>query len=86
MANPLNSLFQPQMPVNPNLATFKRMASMLQSAQNPAAALNQLASQNPQMRQIMGMCAGKNPRDVFIQACKERGLDPNQTMQELGLQ
>lgn len=86
MANPLNSLFQPQQQMaNPNIASFRRMAQMLQNAQNPNAALSQLAAKNPQVQQIMSMCAGKNPRDVFMQACEDRGIDPAQIMQELGL-
>lgn len=85
MANPLNNLFQQPQMGNPNIAAFRRMAQMLQNAQNPSAALTQLASQNPQMQQIMQMCNGKNPKDVFFQACQQRGIDPVQAMQELGI-
>lgn len=91
MANPLNSLLQPQNNApqmtgpNPGIAAFQRMARMLQSANDPAAAINALAQQNPQVRQVMQMCSGKNPRDVFIQECKNRGINPDELMSQLGI-
>lgn len=84
MANLLSSLFpQAQTPqINPQ---FQQMAQVLKAAQNPTAALNTMVQNNPQLQQVMQMCAGKNPRDVFMQACKQRGIDPQQAMQQLGL-
>lgn len=73
MANP----FKQNMPVG-NLSQFKNMINMLNAAQNPQAALNMLAQQNPQVAQAMNMCRGKNPRDVFFAECKNRGIDPNE--------
>lgn len=43
------------------------------------------AHQNPQVNAIMQMCQGKNPRDVFISECKNRGLNPDEVMGSLGL-
>lgn len=51
---------------------------MLNGSQNPAALMNMLAQQNPQVAQAMNMCRGKNPRDVFFAECKNRGIDPNE--------
>lgn len=92
MANPLNSLLAPQQSNTPQMsgpapgiAAFKRMAGMLNSAKDPQAALNMLAQQNPQVREVMQMCQGKNPRDVFVQACQSRGINPDQLIQQLGL-
>lgn len=82
MGNPLLNGAQTQMP---NLSGFQQLASMLKSAQNPSAALNMLAQKNPQMQQIMQMCSGKNPKDVFITECQRRGIDPGQAMQQMGL-
>ena len=45
----------------------------------------QLAQQNPQVAQIMQMCQGKNPKEVFLQECQRRGIDPQQIMNQLGL-
>ena len=51
---------------------------MLSGSPNPAALMNMLARQNPQVAQAMNMCRGKNPRDVFFAECKSRGIDPNE--------
>lgn len=88
MANPLNSLLNntPQMSSSESgIAMFQRMAHMLQSANNPSAAINALAQQNPQVREVMQLCSGKNPRDVFIQECRSRGINPDELMSKLGL-
>lgn len=61
------------------------MASMLQSAKNPDLLMSSLAQQNPQVNAIMQMCRGKNPRDIFISECKNRGLNPDEVMRSLGL-
>lgn len=92
MANPLNSLLAPQQNNVPQMdgmasgvAMFKRMAGMLNSTQNPQAALNMLAQHNPQVREVMQMCQGRNPREIFVQECKNRGINPDQLIQQLGL-
>lgn len=86
MANPLNSLFPAQQaPNNAALTNFQQLARMLQSVKNPAAAISALAQQNPQVSQIMQLCNGKDPKQVFIAECKNRGIDPNQAMRMLGL-
>lgn len=91
MANPLNSLLQPQTNAPQmsgqasGIAAFKQMAGMLSTAKDPQSALSMLAQQNPQIQQVMQMCQGKNPRDVFVQACKSRGINPDQLIQQLGL-
>lgn len=88
MANPLNSLLNnaPQMSgPAPGIAMFQRMAHMLEAAKDPNAAINALAQQNPQVRQVMQLCSGKNPRDVFIQECRNRGINPDELMNQLGI-
>lgn len=82
MTNPLLSGMAQQIP---NFSGFHQLANMLKTAQNPDAALNMLAQRNPQMQQIMQMCNGKNPRDVFMAECQKRGIDPAQAMQQMGL-
>lgn len=73
------------MPSNPAAQSFQHMASMLKNAKNPEALMNSLAQQNPQVNAILQMCNGKNPKDVFISACKSRGLNPDEVMSSLGL-
>lgn len=86
MANPLNSLFQPQSPaLSVDFSKFQQAAQMLKSAQNPSAVISQIAQQNPQMRQIVQMCQGRDPRQLFIDECRRRGIDPEQAMRSMGL-
>ena len=91
MANPLNQILgQAQTPMNNQpvqmIQSFQRMVHMLKGAQNPDATVMQLAQQNPQVAQVMQMCQGKNPKEVFLQECQKRGIDPQQIMGQLGIQ
>lgn len=87
MANPLSDFFAaPSVGVPASsIEAFKRIASMMQGAQNPQAALSMFAQKNPQMAQIMQMCSGKNPKDVFFSECKRRGLNPDEVIAQLGI-
>lgn len=38
---------------------------------------------NPQLAQVMQMCQGQNPEQVFYAMCKQRGIDANAFLQEL---
>ena len=58
--------------------TIADIIQMLNDSQNPAALMNMLAQQNPQVAQIMNLCKGKNPKEVFFAECKSRGIDPNE--------
>lgn len=84
MENPLNSS---QMLNNQNssMQIIQNMASMLRSSKNPQQLMAMLAQKNPQVNSIMQMCEGKNPRDVFMAECKNRGIDPKEIMDTLGL-
>ena len=55
---------------------------MLQSANNPQAMLNQLAQNNPQLRQVMDIVQqhGGDPMAAFRAEAQARGVDPNQIM------
>lgn len=46
-------------------------------ASNPEQALMSMAQNNPQVREVMNMCNGQNPKDVFYQKCSQMGIDPN---------
>lgn len=45
---------------------------------NPQAALNQMAQTNPNIKQAMDMCKGKNPQQIFEDTCRKNGMDPGQ--------
>ena len=44
---------------------------------NPQMALSQMIQSNPQMAQVMQMCNGKNPQEIFYAMCKQQGINPN---------
>ena len=78
MPNP----FKQNAPVG-NLAPLKNMLAMLNGAQNPQAALNMLAQKNPQMAQVMQLVGGRNPQEVFYEMCKQRGVNPDDILNQL---
>ena len=51
--------------------------------QNPQAFLQNLASQNPQLQQVMQMCNSTNPKDVFYALCKQRNVNPDDILNQL---
>lgn len=79
MANPLNNLFQPQN------NSFGNMMNMIGAFSNPQKAVEQMIAQNPQMAQIVQMCNGKDPKEVFYAECQRRGVDPKQIISQLGV-
>ena len=84
MANPLNKLFQTQNNSMTNPA-IGNMVNMIGALNNPQKAIQQMVSRNPQMAQIIQMCNGKNPKDVFMTECQRRGVDPQQILSQLGV-
>ena len=74
MANPLfTQAMQQAVAQNPIIQLY----GMFRSSQNPQAMLTNLAQSNPQMAQVMQMCNGRNPQQVFYEMCQQRGIDPN---------
>lgn len=90
MANPLNKyLMQQQNPVQGQndqmlgqgvnqqmLEGLHNMVNMINGVNNKDAVMQTLAGANPQMAEIMRLCNGKDAKEVFIQACRESGVDP----------
>ena len=62
---------------------IKFMMKQMQALQNPNMAIQQMAQSNPQMQQVMHMCQGQNPKDIFYSMCKQRGVDPNEILNML---
>lgn len=80
MPNPL--LGGGTMPVG-NIAPLKNMLSLLNAAQNPQAALQMLAQKNPQVAQVMNLVGGRNPQEVFYELCKQKGVNPDDILNQL---
>ena len=56
-----------------------------QMAQNPQAAIMQMAQNNPQMKQAIEYvnANGGNPKDAFYKLAQERGIDPDAILNSL---
>ena len=74
--NPLvNNALNPQ--IMHGIRQAKNIMQMMNG--NPTA----LAQQNPMLNQVMQMCRGQNPQEMFMSMCKARGIDPNAILNEL---
>lgn len=56
---------------------------MVRNANNPQAMISQLASQNPQMKTILDMVKGGNPKDIFYDVCQQRGINPDDILSQM---
>lgn len=70
---------------NPMTGQIKQMMSMVQSAQNPQAMLNQMMQNNPQMQQAMKLINqhGGDAQKAFYSLAQERGIDPQEILKML---
>lgn len=75
--NPLMQGMAPAIGINQQaIQQIKQMAGMLQTVQNPQTALMQMARQNPQVAEVLQMCQGRSPKEIFYEQCKQHGADP----------
>ena len=67
------------------MGQIKQMMQMVKSAGNPQAMLQQLAMNNPQMRQVMEIVKkhGGDPMAAFRAEAKARGVDPDEILSML---
>ena len=63
-------------------AKIKQMMGMVKSAANPQQALNMLAMNNPQMKQVMDIVEqyGGDSMKAFRATAEEFGVDPEEIM------
>lgn len=76
--NPLMSMISGGMPQG--VSNLMKMVGVVRNSGNPGAVLQNMAQNNPAIKQAMDLCQGKNPRDVFMQECQNRGVNPQQIM------
>lgn len=65
------------------IQSVKRMMGMLKTVQNPQAAIMQAAQQNPMLNNVLSLCQGKNPKDVFYAQCQKMGVNPDEILSML---
>lgn len=63
-----------------NIQQVKNMMKMFNG--NPNAMLQQMGQNNPMLNQVMQMCKGQNPENVFKSMCKAKGIDPEQILNQ----
>mgnify|MGYP007022147861 CR=1 FL=1 len=68
-----------------NLSPIKRMMNTLRTAGNPQMMLNQMISQNPQMKEIMDYINqnGGDAESAFYKKANEMGINPNDVLSQL---
>jgi hypothetical protein len=72
-----------QLSQNNNLQQVKQMMNMFKTMKNPQSAIMQMAQSNPQINSIMQLVGNRNPKDVFMEECQKRGIDPNMIINQL---
>lgn len=73
----MNPLFSGSgFPINPQLV---QLARMMNGGMNPQSMISQV----PQLQQVLNMCKGQNPKDVFYSMCKQQGVNPDEILNQL---
>ena len=67
---------------NPMMGQIKQMMGMVKAAQNPQAMLNQIAMNNPQMKQVMDIINQHNGNigEAVRTVAEQNGLRPEDIM------
>ena len=65
-----------------NAARIKQMMQTIRAAANPQAALNMMAMNNPQLKQVMEIVNqhGGDAMAAFTAVAKENGMDPEEIL------
>lgn len=64
------------------------LVQAMRNGGNPMQMIQQMAGQNPQINQAYQLMQGKSPQQLQMMAqnmAKERGIDINQMLRELGI-
>lgn len=63
---------------NSNILNIQQLYQMVMNSKNPMQLLEQMSANNPQLRQVVQTLKnGANPQSLFVELCKQRGVDPN---------
>ena len=67
-----------------NMQQVKQVYSMLKNSNNPEILLNQMANQNPQLRQTINLIKRNgNYEQVFRSMCSERGINADDFIKQM---
>lgn len=79
-SNPMQSMMQN----NP----FMQLINMAKNGGNPMQMIQQMAGQNPQMKQILDMTNGKSPTemgDMINQMAQQKGINVGELVKSIGM-
>ena len=67
---------------SPMMQQVRQMIGMVNASQNPAAMINQLISNNPQMKPVMDAinAAGGDPQKAFYGMAEKMGVNPQEIL------
>ena len=69
--------------VSNNIAHIKNIMGMLRASSNPQELIQQVAKNNPQLNQVIQLCNGRNPEQVFRELCKQQNIDSDEFIKML---
>lgn len=80
MANPLLNGLQANFEAqNQGINQVKQLMQTMRYARNPMQVINN----NPSIANVLNMCRGQNPKDVFYSLCKQKNVNPDEILNEL---
>lgn len=84
MANSLYQSLNPSLPNN-TISQIKNMMNLVRGKSNPAQMLQMMSQSNPQFKQVMNMIqqSGKSPKDLFYEMAKQKGVNPDDILNQL---
>ena len=79
--NPFN--IRPKQP-NMNMDNIRQTYQLLMNSSNPKQLFLTMARNNPSLKPIASAIeSGKNPQEIFMSICKERGIDANEFIKQI---
>lgn len=63
------------------ISQIKQMQSLFNGT--PQQMIQQMAKSNPMFNEVIQICKGQNPQQIFEMMCKQQGVDGNAILKEL---
>ena len=65
-----------------NFNQLRNLYNALARSSNPQAMLEEMASKDPNVAWVMQMCKNGNPKDLFYEMCKQKGVNPDDILKQ----
>lgn len=85
MKNPILGNLTAHQMMPGNIGQIKQMMQMVRSAGNPGAMVQEMAQNNPQMKQVIDFIKqnGNDPKKAFYALAQQKGVDPDEILRTL---